>query len=166
MDGRIKRLLGFLRWCFFETILPCRQPAVFGRLLCSNFYFYPLDMIPIVSPQPWQLNGLVKPPWRTALCSRLSGGGSCLSLSPTLALFSLSFPLHWLIFPSWRFDLQARSQRPGRLSHRCTIAVPAPWLDVILCFRFRRHPAALRLRARCRYFSPRYGWSLFALCDM
>lgn len=62
------------------------------------FYFYPLDMIPIVSRQAQRLNGLVKPPWRTALCSRLGGGGCCLSVSQTLALFSLSFPLQWLIF--------------------------------------------------------------------
>lgn len=52
-----------------------RQPAALCHFLCSNFYFYPLDMIPIVSRQPQRLNGLVKPPWRTPLCSRLGGGG-------------------------------------------------------------------------------------------
>lgn len=68
-----------------EAVCPLNHPAAWGatyiwpavlcHFLCSNFYFYPLDMIPIVSRQPQRLNGLIKPPLRTRLCSRLGGGG-------------------------------------------------------------------------------------------
>lgn len=95
MNGWLKRFLSWKATWLVAASDGLLRSAVSFVLI---FYFYPLDMIPIVSRQPQRLNGLVKPPWRTALCSRLGGGGGCLPVSQMLALFSLSFPLEWLIF--------------------------------------------------------------------
>lgn len=55
-----------------EAVCHLNSPVLKGDLrwlavlclhfLCSNFYFYPLDMILIVSCRPQRLNSFVKPP--------------------------------------------------------------------------------------------------------
>lgn len=140
--------------------------AVFFVLI---FYFYPLDMIPIVSRQPQRLNGLVKPPWRTALCGRLGGGGSCLPVSQTLPLFRLSFPLEWLIF---LVDaLICGSAGSGQDAP--VIVAPSPsllfclmWCSVSDLDDSWVFYAALRRFSVAPPPLDGNAWPLFALCDM
>lgn len=60
--------------------------------LCSNFYFYPPDMILIVSCRPQRLNGLVKPPQSPLLQSSLGRRGTVdLPISASLSEILASF---------------------------------------------------------------------------
>lgn len=81
-----------------------RQPAALClHFLCSYSYFFPLDMILIVSCQPQQLNSLVRPLQSPLLCCSLGRRGHLtLPISPVLSEI-LAPVVDW--FPCRWFDL-------------------------------------------------------------